>query len=255
MNARLLLGLLLLAASAGLGAHAHGARDAGLAPDEPVALALAPLGPVKALLSAGLWTAYLEQEIAGRTEEVRLLAEALLELHPDLDAVRSYLATQLIVTEAPRAADRARHEALLVRGFEMLEEGLVHGDSSRLHGDIGALLWMRQDVDPYLTRVVERLYGEVPEEVAIDHLRRADGRMARELLAKLLVRRGVYALVDHDDVEQARRDLREAEDVVAQLGAATARGDGRDGESHESHDGVLAPLREALQRSGALDGP
>lgn len=244
MNARLVLGLALVLAAAGWQAGRPATRAGVPRADEPLALALAPLGPIEAIVSAMLWTAYLREEVAGRTEEVRQLAEALVELHPDLDAVRAYLAYQLVVTEAPRAADRGRHEALLMRGLELLEEGLEHGDAGRLHGEIGTLLFMRQDADPHLTRVVERLYGETPDEVAIDHLRRADGRQARRLLARLLVRRGVYALAEHDDVERARANLREAEDVVASLVLDPGE-----------REAVLAPLREALERSRAPDGP
>ena len=190
---------------------------------EPLAVALAPLGPGKAVISAALWARLLRGQTEGDSEAAESLALALLELHPDLDEVREYLAHRLIVSESRRAPDRERHRLAVIRGLQILDEGIARTDSPRLHGYLGRVLAMRPESDPWFRPVVEQYWGETPEELAIDALRRSDvPQVDAWLLADLLVERGLWALEVRADRWRARRDLAEATTVLAALPDAPA---------------------------------
>jgi hypothetical protein len=205
---------------------------------EPLAVALAPLGPIKAMVSAALWTRLLRGQTEGDSAAAESLALALLELHPDLDEVREYLAHRLVVSEARRAPDRERHRLAVTRGLQILDEGLARRDSPRLHGYLGRLLAVRPDMDPWFRSVVEQYWGDTPEELAIESLRRSDApQVDAWLLADLLVERGLWALEARDDPWRARRDLAEAEAVLAAVAGGHA----------DEAQALLAPLRSEVE--------
>jgi hypothetical protein len=209
---------------------------------EPLARALAPLGPVKALLSSALWVGVQAGHRSGDAERVVALSHALLDLQPDLDVVRRFLAGQLIVTEAPRAADRARHDALVRAGLTLLEDGLQRRDSSALRVELAETLVVQRFMDPAFEPVAVAHLGAPVLDVAIELLsgtehtpERTPGRT--RLLAALHVERGERALHRRDDVRGARRELSAAEAVLLPLRALPDETD---------LDALLAPLRDAL---------
>jgi hypothetical protein len=204
---------------------------------EPLALALAPLGPVKAMTSALLWHQLLQRQVAGGdSDAVAALCSALLELHPDLVSVREYLANQLVIHEASRAPDRARHLMLVMQGLALLEDGIGRGGDPRLSGSLGRLLYWRPRIDPWFAPAVEQYYGLSPEELAIETLRRSTDEDDTLLLADLLVERGLTTLRSEGDRWRARRDLVEArgllESIQLQPGVV---------------DRALAPLLDSLE--------
>lgn len=212
---------------------------------EPVARALLPLGPVRAVASSALWVLVQRKQQEGDAEAVADLAEGLLALHPDLAEVRIFLARQLVVSQAPRRPDSERHRALVARGLRMLEEGFEIDDSARLHGAMGTLLAVQMDVDPRFSPVAAQYFGERPEDVAIAELRRASpgGNNALNRIL-LLIDRGMTTLrLDGDPIEAAR-DLEEATGVLQQF--------------DEADRTVIAPelegLRRALDASGSEVG-
>lgn len=236
-----LLGALALA-SAGLFAPA----GAGPARGEPLAAALAPLGPLKSLASALLWARLLDEQRHGEGERAAGLSRALLELHPDLDTVREYLAGQLVVTEAPRAPGAARHAALVTAGLALLEQGLQARESPRLHGALGRMLATQRRSDPAFRGPAEAWAGDALETVALLHLRRSELHLLdRVLLAGLLLERGARAL-DAGDAWAARRDWQEARDALQPLRAL-------EGVSvDEQLEGLAAQLRDVgVDPSGA----
>lgn len=188
---------------------------------EPVARALVPLGPFRAIASSVLWMMVQGRQQEGDAEAVADLAEGLLLLHPGLEEVRVFLARQLVVTQAQHSLDDARHRALVARGLKMLEEGFALSDmeeSERLHGALGTLLAIQKDVDPRFSPVAAQYFGERPEDVAISELRRARRSEINALnLILLLVDRGLTTLrLDGDPIE-AGRDLAEATAVLQQF--------------------------------------
>jgi len=228
---------------AGAGALFHAAPAPARASSEPLALLLAPLGPVKPLLSSALWVAVLQQEQHGSPEDLVPLARALLELHPGLDAVREFLAGQLVVTEAARATDADRHDALVQAGLSLLDDGRVLTDSPRLHAALGRLLYTRRLQDPAFEPVAEAYFGGSLLDVAIEALGRSPDAEDGRLCAELLVERGLHDLRDGSPRE-ARADLADAE-------AALRPSRGRSAEDDEQLDALLAPLREALPPAAA----
>ncbi len=220
------------------GALFHAAPGPARASSEPLALLLAPLGPVKPLLSSALWVAVLQQEQRGSPEELVPLSRALLELHPGLDAVREFLAGQLVVTEAARATDADRHDALVQAGLSLLDDGRVLSDSPRLHAALGRLIYTRRLQDPAFEPVAEAYFGGSLLDVAIDALARSPDPDDGQLRAELLVERGLKDLRD-GSAREARADLADAE-------AALAPSRARLGADDAQLDALLAPLREAL---------
>jgi hypothetical protein len=242
-----LAGVLALCAA---GALAHsgspGARERGQG--EPVALLLAPLGPAKALLSSALWVAVWNEQHDGDPELLVPLSRALLELHPGLDHVRRFLAEQLIVTEAPRATDPERHDALVHAGLELLEQGRLRSDSALLHQALGRLLYLQPGHDPTFAHAAEGFFGGSLLDVAIEALARSpepqiDGRLA----AELLVERGLAAL-EEGEAHDARADLAEA-DAALEPARQSARGTA--GVEDAALDAILQPLRDALAAAAA----
>lgn len=232
---RVVIGVVALAAAAVVGERT--ARDE-LPTTEPLAQALAPLGPVKAIASAALWARLDREEKRGESREVELIARALLELHPGFDDVREYLAYQLVVSEARRASDPERRDAIVDAGLELLEQGLDLNDSPRLHSALGQLIVSRRERDPTFRLAIERRYGDPPSEVAIDHLRRAeaDDPLDMMVLAQLLVERGLRALFTDRAVRSARRDLSEAEERLGPVRADDPREARR----------ITGPLKDAI---------
>jgi hypothetical protein len=217
------------------------AEGALQAPMEPVARALVPLGPLRAVASSVLWMVLQRKQQEGDAEAVADLAEGLLVLHPDLAEVRVFLARQLVVSQAPRSPDDGRHRALVTRGLHMLEEGFERADSERLHGALGTLLTLQMDMDPRFPPVAAQYFGERPEDVAIAELRRASAGGTNALnLILLLVDRGLTTLRLGGDPVDAARDLEEATGVLQQFG--------------EDDRMVIAPeleeLRQQLDASG-----
>ncbi len=204
-------GLLALAAAAVLPAP----RAPDAAAREPLARALAPLGPVKALVSAGLWVAVVQQQVQGDGDGAVPLARALVELHPGADGVREFLAGQLIASEATRATDRAAHEALVGAGLTLFVEGFARGASPRLRSALGRVLGLQREADPRFEAVAARVLGEPPRELAIELLRDSpepefDGR----LRAELLLERALDAARHAGDPVAARADLRRAREAL-----------------------------------------
>jgi hypothetical protein len=181
---------------------------------EPLAAALAPLGPVKAIVAAGLWNAILRGQQLGDSERVVTLAEGLLALHPELVVVRDYLAQVLIIHQASRAPDDARRRALVMRGLAILEEGIRLSDSPRLHGVLGRMLMTQSYSSPDFRNVAREYFGTLPEEVAIDELRQAE-RLSHDsvLLIQLLLQRARESR-ELSDYAMAERDLAEVEDLL-----------------------------------------
>jgi hypothetical protein len=202
---RAVLGVSLLLCAGAVGRVA--APPPGTA-QEPIARALAPLGPVKALLSAALWTAVQAGQAAGDSARLVGLSHALLDLQPDLDVVRRFLAGQLVVTEAPRAADGARHDARVGAGLSLRGEGLERRDSYALRVELAETLLVQRFVDPAFEPVAGEHFGAPILDVAIELLSGAERTSDRSrLLAALHVERGEQALVRNADAWAARRDL------------------------------------------------
>jgi len=232
-----LAGLLLVG---GAGALSHAEAVAAPRQGEPLALLLAPLGPAKALLSSALWVAVLHEHRHGDPESLLPLARALLDVHPGLDAVREFLAGQLIVTEAPRATDATRHAALVQAGLAMLEDGRQLSGSPRLHATLGRLLYIRRAQDAAFEPVAEAYFGSSLPDVAIEALAHSSEPDDARLRAELLVERGLKAVAD-DERGEARADLAEAEAAMAPLR-------GRSAGQEADLEALLLPLREALAR-------
>jgi len=217
-------GLRGLAGVAALVAAGFAAPDAGPgAPrSEPLAAALAPLGPFKSLASSLLWAQMLTAQMEAQGQRTAALGRALLELHPDLEVAREYVANQLVVTEAPRAPDVARHDRLVANGLALLEHGLQLQDSARLHGALGRLLVHQRSSDPAFRLPAEAWLGDDLEAVAIEHLQRselfAEDRLA---LGSLLLERGEQEIRDND-VWAARRDWQAASAALGPLHAEEA---------------------------------
>ncbi|MDG2148391.1 MAG: hypothetical protein P8N09_02590 [Planctomycetota bacterium] len=214
---------------------------------EPVARALAPLGPFRAVASSVLWMMVQGRQQDGDAEAVADLAEGLLLLHPGLEEVRVFLARQLVVTQAPHSPDQARHRALVARGLSMLEEGFALSDaedSERLHGALGTLLAIQKDADPRFSPVAAQYFGERPEDVAIAELRRARRSEVNALnLILLLVDRGLTTLRLDGDSLEANRDLEEATAVLQQF----------DEEERRAITPELEVLRQQLNLSAPED--
>jgi hypothetical protein len=242
-----LLGALALAL-AGVFAPARAEAARG----EPLAAALAPLGPLKSLASSLLWARLLDEQMHGAGERATGLARALLELHPDLETVREYLAQQLVVTEAPRAPGAARHAALVAAGLALLEQGLELRESPRLHGALGRLLATQRRSDPGFRGPAEAWAGDALETVALLHLRRSELHLLdRVLLAGLLLERGEREL-DAGDAWAARRDWQDARAALQPLREL----DGA--QVDEQLGGLAGRLREAgvdPGGSGPVEGP
>ena len=230
-----LAGLLLVG---GAGALSHAEAVAAPARSEPLALLLAPLGPAKALLSSALWVAVLHEQRHGDPESLLPLARALLDVHPGLDTVREFLAGQLIVTEAPRATDAARHAALVQAGLAMLEDGRQLSDSPRLHVTLGRLLCIRRVQDQAFEPVAEAYFGSSLPDVAIEALAHSRELDDARLRAELLVERGLLAVDDHE-MGEARADYAEAQSAIAPLR-------GRSADEDAQLDALLLPLHRAL---------
>jgi hypothetical protein len=232
----------LLIGGAGFLAHAQGPASRS---GEPLALLLAPLGPAKALLSATLWVKVLHEEQHGDPESLVPLSRALLELHPGLDGVREYLAGQLIVTEAARATDSGRHDALVQAGLSLLEDGRLRSDSPRLHAALGRLIYTQRLQDPTFQTAAEAYFGGSLLDTGIDALARSPDVDDAALRAELLVERGLVA-VRREEWRQARADLAEAQAALEPLLA-------RPDQEVQDLAALLSPLREALER--AASGP
>ncbi len=233
---QLALGLLLLVGSTEVPRRTDGPRAPDVE-DEALARALMPLGPVRALVSSALWVELLHQQMRGDAERTAALSRALLAVHPGLHVVREYLAGQLIVTEAPRAPDRARHAALVAAGLQFFEDGLARDEAQGLHGALGRTLAVQPEVDPRFAAAAEAFFGDDIRDRAIDELRasRPSGLDAW-LLAQLLADRGVHVLDQDADVRSAARDLSEAAGILAGVSEASV----------EQREQLLVPLRQAL---------
>ena len=185
------------------------------AAEEPLAVALTPLGPAKAVLSALLWERLQLQRRAGEVETAAPLSQALLALHPGLAVVREHLATRLILSDAAQAPDLPRYRALVLTGLSMLEEGQAFGENPRLHEALGQLLAIQGRNDPRFWEVASEYFGAPPEEIAIQELRLAGGpRLAALLLADLLLDRGFESWELDRDGYAADRDLSEAQELI-----------------------------------------
>jgi hypothetical protein len=207
-----------LAGLLALGAAAFVAPSGDSAPrSEPLAAALAPLGPVKSLASSFLWHRLLLTQQHAEGERAATLGRALLELHPDLRVVRIYVATQLVISEAVHAPDLARHDRLVSAGLALLSDGLALQDSAELHGALGRLLAVQRDNDPEFRVAAEAWLGDDLDATVIFHLRRSEGTVNdRTLLARWLLERGEAELRDNDPWA-ARRDWQEAAEAYAPL--------------------------------------
>jgi hypothetical protein len=250
-GAQLLLGLAMIA---GAGAVDRAAARPVPAASEPMALTLAPLGPVKAIVSSMLWVVLVDSQVAGDERRVATIARALLEVHPGLLVVREYLANQLIVTEAPRAQNSGRHDAserhdaLVMLGLSLLEDGLVLSDDPRLHSALGRTLAVQRTVDHRFTPAAERFLGASIEDVAIDALGLSEQPIDAWLRADLLIERGMGALGRGGDRWAATRDLAEAQRTLAGLGEL-------DEMDTETAERMLHPLRQALAIDAAQREP
>jgi hypothetical protein len=230
-------GLLLLGLAGAPLLHAPPpARGSG----EPLALALAPLGPVRALVSSALWVGLLRTQSDVDSDRVTAIARALLEVHPDLEVVRVYLANQLVVTEARRAPDRARHDALVEAGLQLMDEGLQRRDSPRLRSALAWTLATQARIDVRFAAVAARHFGVTAEDEAIELLRDTRDPGDARVRGQLLVERGLSSLTARDDERAARRDLEEAERALAPVAAEP------DGPFEVEE--LLQPLRSALAR-------
>lgn len=210
-------GLVLLVASGWLAPGSQHVSDIdGVSPAaEPLAVALAPLGPAKAVLSSVLWVQMQQQRFDGEIDSVVPLSRALLALHPGLATVREHLATRLILSDAATALDSPRYRALVLAGLALLEDGQVNGDSPQLHEAMGQLLAVQGRNDPRFWEVAFEYFGAPPEEIAIQELRQAQNpRLATLLLADLLLDRGFEAWERNSDAYMADRDLREAQQLI-----------------------------------------
>lgn len=236
-RARLSIGLALLLAAAWAGQR--GEPPSRLSA-EPLARSLAPLGPVKAILSSALWYQLLRSEVEADSERFAWTARALLELHPGLDSVREHLAVQLVTSEARRAPDLERRAALVERGLILLDEGLELSHSRRLHLTMAELLMDRRRKDPLFALTVERALGDSPEELAIEHLlsARSEDPIHAAMLASLLVERGVRSLVVDGRVGAAKRDLAAALSSLTSVRASAPR----------EAEQIVRPLRDLLHR-------
>ncbi|MGQ0551769.1 MAG: hypothetical protein ACT4PU_00950 [Planctomycetota bacterium] len=216
-----LVGLLLLLCSARLPASAELNKERP--PNEPLALALAPLGPVKSLLLAGLWVDALQRHQRGELERAAFMARVLLEVDPQADAAREFLASQLIATEAARAPDRIRHLALLQAGLALLEEGRAARPSARLSGALGRLLATRRGLDPLLAEAVEAYYGESLETIAREALAEGDEpAVDGVLLIELHIERGLRRLESGEGPGAAAVELAAAERILADMPTGVA---------------------------------
>lgn len=184
---------------------------------EPLAAALVPLGPAKAVVSTLLWSQLLRHRQENDPEITAAASRALLALHPGLESVREHLAWQLLVTDVSLAGDPERQRALVLTGLTLLEEGLELEDSPRLHGTLGQVLALRLVHEPRLRQVAEEYFGAPPEEIAIQELREADNPALAPLLAELLLQRGGQAWEREQDDYAARRDLSEARRLLDDL--------------------------------------
>jgi hypothetical protein len=185
---------------------------------EPLAAALSPLGPAKSLVSSALWVQLLRSRLTDDVDQLVLVSEGLLAVHPGLERVREHLAAQLVITRAPRAVDDERHDALVQRGLAMLEDGIALDGSPRLHGALGRLVATQTRHDSRFASAARRFFGHDPLAVAIEELRLAgDATDSSVVLADLLVDRGLTAWVRDGDVPGADRDLREAEALAMGL--------------------------------------
>lgn len=192
--------------------------DDALAVAEPLAAALAPLGPLRAIVSSVLWVKLVRSELAGDSQAMSLVTEGLLAIHPDLERVREHLASDLIVNRAPQAPDGVRHRALVHRGLSMLEDGLELNDSPNLHGLIGRIVALQSRHDPRFDAAARRFFGSDPGDVAIDELRLGlDTYGSQAFLADLLVDRGLASWTRDEDVAAAVRDLAEAEQLIRMM--------------------------------------
>jgi hypothetical protein len=257
---RLAAALLLLAASAVLarpapapGDSSRDAGDGGEARDvEPLARALGPLGPVRALVSSALWSRLLHDQMTGDAEEASALARALLALHPGLATVREYLAGQLLVTEAPRAPDRARHDALVATGLALFEEGLARPGGAALRAPFGRTLAVQSMVDSRFAAAAEPVLGEMPEERALRELLASGPRgFDRWLAANLAVEQGLAAwrldgdrAAVHRALQLARELLPRNEDEALAAGVVSLETEPR--EILERAARLVAPLHDAL---------
>lgn len=243
-GAQLLLGIALLAGAGVVDrASSHGEAPRG----ETTSLTLTPLGPVKAIISSALWVLLVDSQLEGDERRVATIARALLEVHPGLSVVREYLANQLIVTEAPQAQSAERHDALIMLGLSLLEDGLVLCDDPRLHSALGRTLAIQRFVDKHFTPAAERFLGSSLEDVAIDELALSEASIDKWLRADLLVERGLDSMQRFGDRWPATRDLEEAAATLARLEPLNEQ----DAEAARSR---LQPLRDALAVGGARRG-
>jgi len=224
----------------------HAARG-----DEALAAALRPLGPVRTIISSALWTQLTHGQARGDAEAAATLARALLALNPGLATVREYLAGQLLVTEAPRAPDRARHDALVATGLALFEDGLALPGGAVLHAPFGRALAVQSmsGVDDRFAAAAEAWLGEMPEERALTELL-ASGPVGfdRWLAGSLAVQRGLAAWLLDGDRGAAQRDLSLARSLVpADDGMAAGAGESSADETRERAQRLLEPLVEALR--------
>jgi hypothetical protein len=214
-------GLLLLAVAGWLapGGTERSSMPTGVSPAaEPLAVALAPLGPAKAVLSSLLWVQMQQKRMDGEVDSLVPLSRALLALHPGLATVREHLATRLILSDAARALDSPRYRALVLAGLALLEEGQSDTDSPQLHEALGQILAIQGRNDSRFWEVAWEFFGAPPEEIAIQELRQAENpRLATLLLADLLLDRGFEAWERDSDAYTAARDLREAQQLIEEV--------------------------------------
>lgn len=221
------------------------------AAEEPLAVALTPLGPAKAVLSALLWERLQLQRRAGDVETAAPLSQALLALHPGLAVVREHLATRLILSDAAQAPDLPRYRALVLTGLSMLEEGQAFGENPRLHEALGQLLAIQGRNDPRFWEVASEYFGAPPEEIAIQELRLAGGpRLAALLLADLLLDRGFASWELDRDGYAADRDLSEAQGLIE----VALPGETGFGEERRLLSERIAELRERIADESNVGG-
>ncbi|GEM_PF-3089043 len=246
-------GLVLLV---GASAVAPSSSDDGEALDvraaeAPLAVALTPLGPAKAVLSALLWERLQLQRRAGDVTTAAPLSQALLALHPGLSVVREHLATRLILSDAAQAPDLPRYRALVLTGLSMLEQGQAFGENPRLHGALGQLLAIQGRNDPRFWEVASEYFGAPPEEIAIQELRLAGSpRLAALLLADLLLDRGFTSWDLDRDGYAADRDLREAQELIE----VALPGETGFGEERRLLAERIAELRERIADESEAEG-
>jgi hypothetical protein len=117
------------------------------------------------------------------------------------------VANQLVVTEAPRAPDLARHDRLVANGLALLERGpAAAGQRAAARRRRGACWCSSASGDPAFRVAAEAWLGDDLEAVAIEHCSAAELWRPRPAGAGgLLLERGERELRDNDRLGRAPR--------------------------------------------------